>query len=234
MLLYRGANLSTTTNTGRTPLHFAAQYEPLGSVRMTQALLDAGADLDAQVNNHRYGNTAIMFAFDRPDVLELLMERGSALVMETDTDWICPLTYTIVRNNNVVRWDPRRGYWDRSLDLLCNAGMDLNLPTKQRGLEGRTPIGDTILRRNAALSELLIQHGARLDAIDKSGSGVLHFAAQTANQELIDILSDARIRGLDPDQANAAGDTPMKTITTRLYGREDSREPGETVPTFSE
>lgn len=47
-------------------------------------------------------------------------------------------------------------------------------------------------------------------------------------------MSDAGIRGLNPDQANAAGDTPMKIMTARLYGKEDSRQPGETVPTFDE
>ncbi|OHE95702.1 hypothetical protein CORC01_08986 [Colletotrichum orchidophilum] len=236
MLLYRGASLKTTTRSGWTPLHYAARYEPLGSVRMTRALLEAGADVDAQVNNYRgsRGETAIMFAFDNPGVVELLLQKGSALVVETDTNWVCPLSYRARRTSNVARWDPRRCYWDRSLDLLCNAGMDLNVPSKQAGFEGRTPIHDTILWRNAALLELLIQCGARLDAIDKNGSGVLHFAAQSANQELIDVLSDARIRGVNPDQANAAGDTPMRIMTARLYGKEDSRQPGETVPTFDE
>ncbi|KAK1713078.1 ankyrin repeat-containing domain protein [Colletotrichum lupini] len=236
MLLYRGASLETTTRNGWTPLHYAARYESPGSVRMTKALLDAGANVDAKIDNYRgsKGETAIMFAFDNPDVVDLLLQRGSALVVETDTNWVCPLSYRARRTSNVSRWDPRRAYWDRSLDLLCNAGMDLNVPSKQRGFEGRTPIHDTILWRNAALLELLIQHGARLDAVDKKGSGMLHFAAQSANQELIDILSDARIRGLNPDQANAAGDTPMKIMTARLYSKEDSRQPGETVPTFDE
>ncbi|KXH40335.1 hypothetical protein CNYM01_09109 [Colletotrichum nymphaeae SA-01] len=236
MLLYRGASLETTTRSGWTPLHYAARYESPGSVRMTKALLDAGANIDAKVDNYRgsKGETAIMFAFDNPDVVDLLLQRGSALVAETDTNWVCPLSYRARRTSNVSRWDPRRAYWDRSLELLCNAGMDLNVPSKQRGFEGRTPIHDTILWRNAALLELLIQHGARLDAVDKKGSGMLHFAAQSANQELIDILSDARIRGLNPDQANAAGDTPMKIMTARLYSKADSRQPGETVPTFDE
>ncbi|KAK7447540.1 hypothetical protein Landi51_06896 [Colletotrichum acutatum] len=236
MLLYRGASLETTTRSGWTPLHYAARYESPGSVKMTKALLDAGANINAQVDNYRgsRGETAIMFAFDNPDVIDLLLQRGSALVVETDTNWVCPLSYRARRTSNVARWDPRRTYWDRSLDLLCNAGMDLNVPSKQRGFKGRTPIHDTILWRNAALLELLIQHGARLDAVDKKGSGVLHFAAQSANQELIDILSDARIRGLNPDLANAAGDTPMKIMTARLYSKEDSRQPGETVPTFDE
>ncbi|KAF4778169.1 hypothetical protein HER10_EVM0000782 [Colletotrichum scovillei] len=236
MLLYRGASPETTTRRGWTPLHYAARYESPGSVRMTKALLDAGANIDAKVDNYRgsRGETAIMFAFDNPDVVDLLLQRGSALVVETDTNWVCPLSYRARRTSNVSRWDPRRAYWDRSLDLLCNAGMDLNVPSKQRGFEGRTPIHDTILWRNAALLELLIQHGARLDAVDKKGSGVLHFVAQSANRELIDILRDARIRGLNPDQANAAGDTPMKIMTARLYSKEDSRQPGETVPTFDE
>ncbi|KAK2025496.1 ankyrin [Colletotrichum zoysiae] len=236
VLLYRGASPKTATRSGWKPLHYAARYEPSGSTRMAQAVISAGADIDAQVSNYRgiKGETAIIFAFDNPEMVELLLGYGSRIVVKTDTDWVCPLSYRARRTSNVDRWDPRRWYWERSLGLLCGAGLDLDLPSQQPGYEGRTPLHDTILWRNAALLELLIQHGARLDARDRHGSSSLHFAAQSANMELIDVLRSAHIHGLDPDQANTAGDTPMKIITARMYGSEDGRQPGETRPTYDE
>lgn len=236
VLLYRGASPKTVTRSGWTPLHYAARYEPPGSVRMAQAVIDAGADINAQVRNYRglKGETAIIFAFDNPEMVKLLLEHSSVIVVKTDIDWVCPLSYRARRTSNVDRHDPRRWYWDRSLDLLISAGMDLDLPSQQTGYEGRTPLHDTILWRNAALLELLIQHGARLDAMDKYGSGVLHFAAQSANLELINVLRDAQICGLNTDQTNAAGDTPMRIMTARMYGAEERRQPGETRPTYEE
>ncbi|KAJ0164340.1 Ankyrin-3 [Colletotrichum tanaceti] len=236
VLLYRGASPKTVTRSGWTPLHYAARYEPPGSVKMALAIIAAGADINAQVRNYRglKGETAIIFAFDNPDMIKLLLEHSSDIVVKTDIDWVCPLSYRARRTSNVDRRDPRRWYWNRSLDLLSSAGMGLDLPSQQTGYEGRTPLHDTILWRNAALLELLIQHGARLDAMDKYGSGVLHFAAQSANLELINVLRDAQLCGLNPDQTNAAGDTPMKIMTARMYGAEERRQPGETRPTYAE
>ncbi|CCF45045.1 hypothetical protein CH063_14256, partial [Colletotrichum higginsianum] len=48
VLLYRGASPKTVTRSGWTPLHYAARYEPPGSVRMAQAVIEAGADINAQ------------------------------------------------------------------------------------------------------------------------------------------------------------------------------------------
>ncbi|GKT45620.1 ankyrin-1 [Colletotrichum spaethianum] len=236
VLLYRGASPKTETRSGWTPLHYAARYEPPGSVRMAEAVIDAGADVSAQVKNYRgnEGETAIIFAFDNPEMVELLLRHDSPFVVKTDTDWVCPLSYRARRTSNVDRWDPRRWDWERSLGLLCSAGLDLDLRSQQPGFDGRTPLHDTILWRNLALMELLIQRKARLDAIDKYGSGILHFAGQSANLDLIKVLQDAQIRGLNPDEANIAGDTPMKIMTARMYGSDERRQPGETRPSFEE
>ncbi|KAF4921313.1 Ankyrin-2 [Colletotrichum viniferum] len=174
---------------------------------MASALLKAGANVHARVKNHirPRGETPIIFAFNNPDMIRILLEHGCDTIVETNLNWETPLSWFARGVCNVERNDLRRRNWERSLELLVNNGMDIDLPSKQAGYEGRTPIHDAILWRNAALLELLLKRGARYDAIDKNGSGILHLAAQSANLDVIEILRDACIRGLSPTQPNVAG-----------------------------
>nr|XP_036583219.1 uncharacterized protein CTRU02_06812 [Colletotrichum truncatum]KAF6792195.1 hypothetical protein CTRU02_06812 [Colletotrichum truncatum] len=236
ILLHQRTGIETTSRGGWTPLHFAAYYEPPGSVRMARELLDAGADVHARVTSpsRSIGETAIIFAFDNPEMIELLLAHGAATVIQTDLNLESPLSYRARGTCNIESHDPRRHNWERSLDLLINAGMDLDTPSQQASFEGRTPIHDTILWRNAALLEVLLQRGARQDATDKEGSNMLHFAAQSANSELIEILRGAHIKGINSNQQNTAGDTPMKIMIARMLGDPRRRQPGEVAPTYDE
>ncbi|KAF0329203.1 ankyrin repeat protein [Colletotrichum asianum] len=236
VLRSRGAGLEVRTRGGWTPLHYAAHYEPPGSIKMASALLKAGANVHARVQNHirPRGETPIIFAFNNPDMIKILLEHGCDTIVQTNLNWETPLSWFARGACNVERNDLRRRNWERSLDLLVNNGMDIDLPSKQAGYEGRTPIHDAILWRNAALLELLLTRGARYDAIDKNGSGILHLSAQSANLDVIEILRDACIRGLSPNQPNVAGDPPMKILMARMLGEEATRQPGDTVPAYDE
>ncbi|KAH0433220.1 hypothetical protein CcaCcLH18_05962 [Colletotrichum camelliae] len=236
VLRSQGAGLEVRTRGGWTPLHYAAHYEPPGSIKMASALLEAGANVHARVQNHigSRGETPITFAFNNPDMVKILLEHGSETIVQTNLNWETPLSWFARGACNVERNDVRRRNWERSLDLLVNNGMDIDLPSKQAGYEGRTPIHDAILWRNAALLKLLLERGARYDAIDKNGSGILHLAAQSANLDIIEILRDACIRGLSPNQPNVAGDPPMKILMARMLGEEATRQPGDTVPAYDE
>ncbi|KAF5497918.1 Ankyrin-3 [Colletotrichum siamense] len=236
VLRSRGAGLEVRTRGGWTPLHYAAHYEPPGSIKMASALLKAGANVHARVQNHLRprGETPIIFAFNNPDMIRILLEHGCDTIVQTNLNWETPLSWFARGVCNVERNDLRRRNWERSLDLLVNNGMDIDLPSKQAGYEGRTPIHDAILWRNAALLELLLKRGAKYDAIDKNGSGILHLAAQSANLDVIEILRDGCIRGLSPNQPNVAGDPPMKILMARMLGEEARRQPGDTVPAYDE
>ncbi|EQB51497.1 hypothetical protein CGLO_08959 [Colletotrichum gloeosporioides Cg-14] len=203
---------------------------------MASALLKAGANAHARVQNHigPRGETPIIFAFNNPDMIRILLEHGCDTIVQTNLNWETPLSWFARGACNVERNDLRRRNWERSLDLLVNNGMDIDLPSKQAGYEGRTPIHDAILWRNAALLELLLERGARYDAIDSNGSGILHLAAQSANLDVIEILRDACTRGLSPNQPNVAGDPPMKILMARMLGEEAMRQPGDTVPAYDE
>ncbi|HUU34035.1 MAG TPA: ankyrin repeat domain-containing protein [Vicinamibacterales bacterium] len=74
-LLGRGADANAATTTGATPLMLAAQS---GNVATVAALLDATADVNAAETAN--GQTPLMFAaaYDRADVVTLLLNRGAA------------------------------------------------------------------------------------------------------------------------------------------------------------
>ena len=79
-LLAAGAKAQPFTATGVQALHLAAQA---GSAEAVKALLDHGADIDAQDKTH--GRTALVFAVskDRREVLSLLASRGAKLTLTT-------------------------------------------------------------------------------------------------------------------------------------------------------
>ncbi|MFF0532713.1 ankyrin repeat domain-containing protein [Nocardia amikacinitolerans] len=74
-LLASGLDPNDRDNDGVTPLHGAAQYDGLDTVRV---LLDAGAEVDAQDNQ---GDTPLFYALRSPwstaAVVQLLRERGA-------------------------------------------------------------------------------------------------------------------------------------------------------------
>lgn len=79
-LVRAGASVTATTSTGVTPLHFAAQG---GSVKVIEAMLAAGADIEAKESAS--SQTPLMFAasFGRTDAVRYLISRGAEVNVRT-------------------------------------------------------------------------------------------------------------------------------------------------------
>lgn len=57
----------------------------------------------------------------------------------------------------------------------------------------------------------LLSRGARIDAVDEEGQGILHYAAAFADFETLGILEDCgEFSGLERDARDARGDTPLQ------------------------
>ncbi|KAH6990134.1 ankyrin repeat-containing domain protein [Ilyonectria destructans] len=211
-------------------LHWAARNEYPGSSDMARSLLDAGLDANSQNGHNR---TPIYFSFHNPETVQLLLEHGATTVnfSQHESEMENPVSWFVERWNNIRRSDPQRQNWERSLKLLLGFGVDLD--TSQ--WEGRTLIHRAILYQNNALLELLIQYGARTDAVDNDGNGILHFAAQAGDLELIEVLSDAKIQGIKTNALNEAGETPSRIMAVRMTGQlKDEWGPGVNVATYEE
>lgn len=93
---------------------------------------------------------------------------------------------------------------------LAKAGADF---------ESKDGWGSTVLMSAIAFSESetfglevldeVVKHGARLDAVDEDGDGVLHFAAVCENPQILAGLLAAGNGILDVDAKNSEGKTPL-------------------------
>ncbi|KAH8904115.1 ankyrin [Coniochaeta sp. PMI_546] len=232
MLACPESNPNVRDGDGETLLHLAARHERSGSTEMARLLLDAGADVNAsKYLGYRQGITPIIGAFHNPAMVQLLLDRGARVTVECLSELgrysLTPLlTFSEITYNERLGIFHRPHDWARSLELLLSAGVDLDLPSKG----GMTALHCCIFNRNEALTRLLLRHGASVAAVDDTGYGILHYAAYFANLELINILREAEILGVDPDALDDYGRSPMEIMRWRMLKFSDSNPlPGETV-----
>jgi ankyrin repeat protein len=90
----------------------------------------------------------------------------------------------------------------RSLDALCNAGVDLAL----RNWRGQVPLHLAASAGSRDSVTVLLQHGADTSAEDKAGNSVLHLAASQGSPGAIETLLAA---GAQADARNLERETPL-------------------------
>ena len=74
---------------------------------------------------------------------------------------------------------------------------------------GRTPLISAIHKENTVITELLIQHGAKIDAKDKDGLTALHMAVMVVNMKIIRMLLR---NGASLNIKNRYGMTPFEWV----------------------
>lgn len=176
-------------NNGDTALHVAALHNQLA---VAQALLDAGADVNAK---NAYG------AYTPGDL-------GSILGSSNHKDPVALLTV-----HGIDTADMRNGYTPlhlaefsvghrKMVELLVNKGADVNA----RPASGATPLFFAVLRDQKDDAQFLLDKGANVNTPDAYGNSVLGCALQLQYGSLIQLLVD---KGADVNAQDQSMHRPL-------------------------
>jgi len=187
-LIRAGADVTTATRHGVTPLALAAEH---GDTDILRLLLEAGADVDSANDD---GETALMLAAmnGRPDAVRLLLERGADANRAEN-----------FRGQTPLMWAAGYGNAD-AVSLLLAGGAELEAQSHS----GFTPLLFAV--RNGELDALrvLIDAGANVNALAPDGTSALNVALVNGD---LDAASLLLAHGADPNLPDARG-SPLHII----------------------
>lgn len=200
-LIYAGAEIDATSQSGDTALMAAVGAGNLGIVKL---LLSREAVMDLQNNQ---GTNALMLAAERADleILRLLLdEQASVQVRDADG---CTAALRAAKSDNPA-----------ALEVLLDAGDAVSYPddptqdlriaamlgdeAKVRAclaakadlealdLQGKTALVSAILRGQVTVARLLLDAGARVTEAEDAGIGPLDAAATRGSTELLTLILD--------------------------------------------
>ncbi|KAL8702927.1 MAG: hypothetical protein Q9201_003907 [Fulgogasparrea decipioides] len=167
------------------PLYYAALLGLRGPVK---ALLERGADVNAQGGKHRYPMLAAVAARES-QVVKLLLEHGAdpnSRYSDTDSGLI-----KAVKNGDAM-----------IAQLLLRHGADIEC----RGYRGQTAAIRAVIFNRPECLKVLVDLGADLEAHDKYCHTPLHWAAYTSAVPLMHLLLD---HGAELEAVNENRFTPL-------------------------
>ena len=166
---------------GATPLAYAAKS---GCIGIVKPLIEAGAALDATDDYARW--TPLLHAANQhhAEVVQFLLAHGANVDARAGLGQT-PLTEAILGSyfNHGTK-----GNRDATVQVPLLSGADVNLQGQSRW----SPLMTAVFMGDANLVRLLIGKGADLSATDTKGKTALNYAEERDEQEIVDILKDAR------------------------------------------
>jgi len=105
---------------------------------------------------------------------------------------------------------------------LIEEGMDVNVKNK----DGMTPLHTAAINGKGEVVELLIQHGAIVNAVDNVKNTPLHYALNQENDTVSDekylrTIKTLHENGADIEASNKKGNTPLLVATKHLEASEE-------------
>ncbi|MDR3387192.1 MAG: quinoprotein dehydrogenase-associated putative ABC transporter substrate-binding protein [Rudaea sp.] len=190
-LLDHGAQANARDGEGNTPLINAARF---GFVPIATYLVEHKADVDLPDRNNW---TPLMFAAwnDRPDLVQMFAAHG-AKVDATDNDGLTPLA--IAAQNGKIK----------AVAALVTAGADVNRPAAKGGY---TPLMLASISGSSDLANVLVQHGAKINATNSGGVTALMIAAAGNHSKVAELLLKS---GADVDARSEDGRTALTIART--------------------
>lgn len=201
LLLDSGADVSARAVDGKEALHISAAR---GQETILRLLLEAGANVNAVAKG---GITALHPASSRGNdtMVRLLLDRGADVSAQT-AEGITALHLATMENRpNVV-------------GLLLKRGADPRVKTTthaNRKAKGTTPLH--LAAANCSMVELLLKHGAEMEAKNADGETVFFIAASYNAAETVRRLAEL---GADTNTTNNKGNTALhkKSANSEMTG----------------
>ncbi|GFG23940.1 flavin carrier protein 2 [Aspergillus udagawae] len=229
------SQLESQDQQGRTPLHWAAIRADADAVRI---LINAKANVNTRDNYHK---TPLHFASETSsfECFELLLKTKSCptartLIGEEPIHKICRSQADPIFLIKLLEFDvdvnSRAGGIDGVtpvtsaisgcrpgiLDELIRQNADLSMADR----EGDTALFEAVACDSSECLKVLLQNQASADIlhVNKRGMTVLHMAALYPSLEILEILADADLYGLDPDAKDNEGCTAQDRFSANACG----------------
>ena len=202
VLLDHGANPKAEDKALRTPLHHVAHGEfesQENGARLTQLLLEHGADVDA-TDVHHWTPLQLASHHGKPEVAQVLLDHGADVNAETDQGETALVALS-------------RGTFDtqvgvRVVQLLLDRGAEVNARRKDHctALHGITYAG------KFEIAQVLLDRGAKANAEDSYLRTPLHTASLGQHESKEDGARIAQLlleRGFDVNARDKNRETPL-------------------------
>jgi ankyrin repeat protein len=206
---------SKPQNIGITSLHFAVLF---GDAEEASALIDNGADVDAQANvatfrhlqwstEHPFTPLACALLLRHANLVRLLVSKGAKLTNPGGTSVVLA-----IMNEKFVRDDSHS--FREILDTLKLLGWDINSPS---GPKGRTLLHNAVRSSNSKHARILVSCGASVTTKDLHGNIPLNIAiARWRHESRVPEMISTLLRHHKQEQLtsrNHSGMTPLHVVT---------------------
>lgn len=202
--------VSAKDSNGDTPLHQAALH---GQFEAVQALVDAGADVNAKNNYPPFIPDSLNQFFgsnNHQDPIVLLQPSAGHRTRELNAQGLDTREF---KNGytplDLAEFASNHG---KVMQLLIAHGAEVNA----RSASGTTPLFWAVMRDQKDDAKFLLDHGANPNTPDSYGDTILDCALRLGYQSLVELLVD---KGAD---VNAQDQSLHRPLTYALQGNEDS------------
>jgi hypothetical protein len=186
LLLDANAPVDERDEKGLTALHYAAF---VGNAEIVKALLQAKATVD--VEHEKVGTPlSIAVAQQHPDVCRLLLLAGALSEIRSSASLVDPVMYGDLA----------------AVKSLLDSGADPNSTEDIADIKGVTPLHIAAEMGHLEIARLLIQRGAKLDALTSTDTQPIHQAAMNGYDEVVALLLEL---GADVNCQDDNGATPL-------------------------
>ena len=216
-LLANGADPNIGDKRGSMPLH---HWVSQGSIQVLGALLDAGADIDAQ---DVQGRTTLMELLRCRKLDENILEKLFATKPDIDRQGI----------QGCTPWHPVKHSTRASCSKNFNDWLIQNKSViNARTIYDRTPLMSPAAGEDHRLLGHFLTLGADYSIHDSEHRSLLHIAADYGDINSLNLLRRAKLKLLCTNSRNSAGNTPMdiaiwRTDENAAWSRWAIREPDQ-------